>query len=91
VEVAGLFERRLLREVRNPHDIDLGLDRGDLVIELRATLGERFVLLAESGFIDHPGLVKVVELVSLLGELLGIPLEDSQELDLLFHGLVGLL
>ncbi len=91
MEVAGLFERRFLGKIGDSHNIDLGLDRRDLVIELRATLGERFVLLAESGFVDHPRLIEVVEFVDLFGEFLGISFENRKQLDLLVHCLIGLL
>ena len=65
MEVAGLSDGGFLRQVRNLEDIDFSLVFGNLVFKLVATFGERFVFRAEPSFVDHAGLVVVVELVDL--------------------------
>jgi len=65
MEVTGLLDRCLLGELRDLEDVDLGLQFGDLVVELVTAFGERSVFRAESRLVDHSRLVKVIELVDL--------------------------
>jgi hypothetical protein len=91
VQAPCLLDGFLFREVGDTQDVDLGLDFRDLVIELGPALGKGTVLLPEALFVDHPGLVEVIELVGLGFELPGFPFEEGEELLLFLDGLARLL
>lgn len=86
MEVPGFRDSGFVGQVRNLEDVDLGLGFWDLVGELIPAFGERFVFRAESGFVDHAGLVEVVEFVDLLGNLDLLPFEEGEELSLFLDG-----
>ena len=86
MQVPGFRNSSFLGQVRNFEDVDLSLGCRDLVGELIPTFGERFVFRAESGFVDHPGLVEVVELVDLLADLDLLPFEESEKLGFFLDG-----
>ena len=71
--------------MRDPQHVNLGLEGGNGRIKLNAALGQSPVFRPEPGLVDHAGLVQVIELVGLGGELCSIPFKDRQKFLLLPH------
>ena len=79
VEVPGFGKDFFLRERGDLEDIELRLRFRDLLVEGLCPRCKRVVLGAKSLLVNHPGLVEVVELVDLLGELATLAFKDGQE------------
>jgi hypothetical protein len=88
VEVACLGQGGFLGQVGDSLHVDFRLGGGDPLFELVPADGEGLILLPEPSLVDHPGLVKVVELVDLDRELSVLTFEDFEEVGLLLEELV---
>ena len=91
VEVPGFGKDFFLRERGDLEDIELRLRFRDLLVEGLCPRCKRVVLGAKSLLVNHPGLVEVVELVDLLGELATLAFKDGQEFGTLADRGIGAL
>lgn len=79
VEVTGFPDNFFLRGTRDAEHVKFRLKRRHLVIECHLLSAKRLVLLPESGLVDHPGLVEVVEAVDVSTDPLPLPLRCFKE------------
>src|SRR6202162_2159345 len=64
------------------HDVEFGLNRRNLVVELPESIGPRMILCAESVFVDHSRLIKIVKFFDFGIEFFAFGFENFQKFGL---------
>ena len=82
VEVLCSQEYLFFRKLADLHNVKLGLSGRNLVIKLAESVGPRTILCAESVFVDHPGLIKIVKFFDFGIQFFAFGFENSEKLGL---------
>ena len=80
VEVFRSQDDFFFGKVADLHHVKLGLSGRDFIVKLAESVGPRVVLRAESVFVDHPGLIKLVEFIDLTAQFLALRFKDFEQI-----------